>query len=285
MNNTIVPEYKVTFSLVVYKQPIEELQTVIRSLLLYPPSKKIFVIDNSPTEVARTLTDMADCITYRHIPENIGFGRAHNLAIKDALELGCQYHFVVNPDIFFDTDIITPMIDYLDAQPEVGQMMPKILYPDGRTQFLPKLMPSPKALVQRKLKRLLPKKHEQWMQRFEMRGMSDEQVYEVGHVTGCFSVMTRQALEKVGLYDDRFFMYFEDTDMTRRINKHFRTVYFPRVAVYHGYGNGASHSSKLFFIFLSSLVKFFNKWGWFFDNERSRCNRKILSQLPTQHKA
>lgn len=277
-----MPQYRVTFSLVVYKQPLEELKAVIRSLLLYKPSKRIFVIDNSPTDTARVLGGMDACIVYRHVPENIGFGRAHNLAMRAALKLGCEYHFVVNPDIFFNNDVVSPMIDYMDAHPEVGQMMPKILYPDGKTQYLPKLMPTPKLLVQRKLGRLVPGLHQKWMQGFEMRGMTSERVYEVGHVSGCFSVVRRKALEKCGFYDDRFFMYFEDTDLTRRIHKHFRTVYFPMVAVYHEYGNGASKNSRLFFIFLSSLGKFFNKWGWFFDGERRRCNKKFLKQIESR---
>lgn len=273
------PACRVTFSLVVYKQPLDELRKVLESLLLFTQDKIIYIVDNSPTDEARQLSAMSSCMTYRHIPENIGFGKAHNWAMKQAMAVGSTYHFVVNPDIYFDNDIVSPMIEWLDAHPEAGQMMPRILYPDGRVQYLPKLMPSLRRLLQRRARKFAPKWHERWMQQFEMRPMRDDRVYDVGHVTGCFSVVRVEALRKCGLYDDRFFMYFEDTDLSRRIHRHYRTVYYPLVSVYHDYGNGASKNSRLFFVFLGSLIKFFNKWGWIFDSERKRCNKAFLAQI------
>ena len=88
-----------------------------------------------------------------------------------------------------------------------------------------------------------------------------------------------EALQRCGLFDERFFLYFEDTDITRRIHRYFRTLYYPFVSVYHDYGNGASKDPKLFFVFIGSLIKFFNKWGWFFDSERRRCNKYFLKQI------
>lgn len=158
-------------------------------------------------------------------------------------------------------------------------MMPKILYPNGRTQFLPKLMPSPLMLAQRKLSQFFPAVRSRWMKRFEMRQMSDDKVYDIGHVSGSFAAFRMKALDDCGTFDSRFFLYFEDTDISRRIHKKYRTIYYPLVAVYHDYGNGASKSPKLFSIFIMSLIKFFNKWGWFFDDERKICNNKFLAQL------
>lgn len=271
--------YRVTFSVVVYRHPLEELRKVIQSLLLYGPDKIIYVVDNSPQDDARALCEMNSCIDYCHFPENLGFGKAHNLAFRKAMKQGSTYHFIVNPDIFYDTDVVTPMVEYMDLHEDVGFIMPKILYPDGRIQYLPKLMPSPKYLIERKLKKVLPGLHRRWMQTFEMRPMRDDRVYDVGHVSGCFSAVRIEAIRKFGIFDERFFMYFEDTDLTRRLHRHYRTVYFPMVSVYHDYGNGASKSLRLFFVFLASLVKFFNKWGWFHDKERTTQNEIILKQI------
>lgn len=274
--------YLVTFSLVVYKQSLDELRQVVQSVLLYASPKKLYIVDNSPTDEARALLATDSCIVYHKMPQNVGFGRAHNWALQEALDAGSKYHYVVNPDITFNADVVTPMVEWLDAHPEVGQMMPRILYPNGDIQYLPKLMPTLFYLAKRKMHKFMPSQYDKWMQRFEMRKMRTDRVYDVGHVSGCFSVMRTEVLRQCGLYDDRYFMYFEDTDLTRRIHRVARTVYFPMVAVCHDYGNGASRNPKLFFVFLASLIKFFNKWGWFFDSERKKCNKEFLSQLSAE---
>ena len=74
-------------------------------------------------------------------------------------------------------------------------------------------------------------------------------------------------------------MYFEDFDISRRVHKHFKTIYYPNVFVYHGYERGAQKSWRLFKIFLSSFVKYFNKWGWIADSERVVVNKLTLSKV------
>ena len=271
--------YLVTFSVVVYKQPVDEIERVVRSLLLYANKKVIYIIDNSPCMVVQNLCHLSKCIVLKHFPKNIGFGQAHNWAISEAKKKGSKYHFVVNPDIFYSKDVVLPMVEFMEHNQEVGEMMPKILYPNGKTQFLPKLMPSPLMLAQRKLSQFFPAVRSRWMKRFEMRQMADDKVYDIGHVSGSFAAFRMKALDDCGTFDSRFFLYFEDTDISRRIHKKYRTIYYPLVAVYHDYGNGASKSPKLFSIFIMSLIKFFNKWGWFFDDERKICNNKFLAQL------
>lgn len=268
-----------TYSIVVYKQTIEELTPTVQSLLKFGLSKVIYIVDNSPNNEISQLTQLSDCIIYHHLPSNVGFGKAHNWAIKEAIKIGSKYHFIVNPDIYFNEDVISPMLTYMDTHNDVGLMMPKILYPNGKTQYLPKLMPTPKMLIQRRLRSVSSNMHEKWMRKFEMRSMRDDQVYEVGHVSGCFALARIEALERCGTYDDRFFMYFEDTDLSRRIHQHYKTIYFPFVNIYHEYGNAASKSWRMFYIFIRSLVQYFNKWGWMFDKERRQCNKKFLRQL------
>lgn len=270
---------KVTFSIVVYKQTVEELSATIQSVLQYNLPKVIYIVDNSPQDTASQLTQISDCIIYHHIPQNVGFGKAHNWAIEEAIKNGSQFHFIVNPDIYFKEDIVSPMLTYMEIHPDVGLMMPRILHPNGKTQFLPKLMPSPKMLIQRRLRSVFRTQHEKWMKKFEMRSMRDDQIYEVGHISGCFSLFRTEALKRCGTYDERFFMYFEDTDLSRRIHQHYKTIYFPFVSVYHLYGNAASKSWRMFSIFIYSLCQYFNKWGWFFDKERNQCNAKFLKQL------
>src|SRR5690606_26243677 len=97
--------------------------------------------------------------------------------------------------------------------------------------------------------------------------------------SGCFTLLNLEAVKEVGGYDDRFFMYFEDFDLSRRMHKKYKTIYFPDVSVYHGYEGGANKNFRLFKIFIKSMIAYFNKWGWFFDKERKEINKRTLEQF------
>jgi GT2 family glycosyltransferase len=74
-------------------------------------------------------------------------------------------------------------------------------------------------------------------------------------------------------------MYPEDIDLTRRIHQYYKTMFYPYVSIIHEHGQGSYKSLKLLWIHISNMVKYFNKWGWFFDVDRKRINKKVLSQL------
>ncbi len=273
----------VTFCVVTYRQSAEELTKAVSSLLLYKGEKVIYIVDNSPTGALSCIARLSPDVRYLRQTSNLGSCRGNNVGVREALKAGSAVHFVVNPDIYFGTDVVTPIVTYMLAHPEVGEMMPKILSPDGTVQHLPKLITSPAMQLQRRSRRLCPKRFARWMWRFEMRGMRDDRVYEVGHVSGCFSAIRTDALRECGLFDERFFMYFEDNDLSRRINSHYKTLYYPFVQVTHEYGHGASKKLRLFCIFIVSMVKYFNKWGWLRDPVRTERNRAFLAQTPWQH--
>lgn len=272
-------EYKVSFCIVLYNQPMEELKRAINSLLLYNGKSRIFLVDNSATDERKVLERMADNIEYHWMDgKNLGFGKANNIAIRRAEEWGSKYHFTVNPDIFFNEDVIGPMSDYMEKHPEVGAMMPQILFPDGTIQYLPKMSPTPAMLLFRKLK--FPKKvHEKCIYESEMHAMKPGRIYDVVHVTGCFNVYRMDLLTKLGGFDDRFFLYFEDTDLARRAHAVSRTIINPAFSVYHNYGNGAAKSIRLFLLFFTSAAKFFCKWGWIYDPEGRKMNKEVLRAL------
>ena len=83
----------------------------------------------------------------------------------------------------------------------------------------------------------------------------------------------------VGLFDERFFMYPEDIDITRRVHRKYATVFYPYEKVIHDHGRASYKSVRMLFIHIRNMVKYFNKWGWFFDNERRRMNKAALSNI------
>ena len=101
----------------------------------------------------------------------------------------------------------------------------------------------------------------------------------VPYLSGCFMLLRQSSLREVGLFDERFFMYPEDVDLTRRIAEHYETVFFPEVSVVHEHGRASHKSVKMFFIHAYNLCKYFNKWGWIHDPIRKRLNKKTLDQF------
>lgn len=268
---------KITSCIVLYKNDLTMLREAIGSFMNIDLDVKLYLVDNSPTDESKILvTDSR--IEYIHNPTNPGFGASHNVAIQKAIELGSKFHFIVNPDIFFEGDVITPMVEYMGSDETIGMMMPQILNEDKTIQSLPKLLPSPFSILKRKLKKPA-RAYQKFIREYELRDVPKDIIYNAPVLSGCFTLLNLDAIKKVGMYDDKFFMYFEDWDLSRRIHQHYKTIYFPKVSVVHEYKSGANKSKKLFKIFVNSAITYFNKWGWFFDSEREKINKEALSQF------
>lgn len=268
---------EITASIVLYQTDSLLLKKTIDSIFNTDISVRLYLIDNSPTDILKK--DLNDFrIRYIHNPSNPGFGASHNIAIQKAIESGSNYHFIVNPDIYFKEDVISPMVRYMMNDSNIGMMMPKILNLDGTVQNLPKLLPNPFSILWRKVKKPT-KAYKKFIDRYELRKVSENTIYNAPILSGCFTLVNLATIKKVGGYDDRFFMYFEDWDLSRRMHQHYKTIYFPLVSVYHGYESGANKSKKLFKIFVNSAITYFNKWGWFFDSERKKINKEALEQF------
>jgi GT2 family glycosyltransferase len=265
-------------SLVTYNTKEKDILKVIQSILISKIDWKLIIVDNSPNNDIQFLVEKYKNIEYIHNPSNPGFGKAHNIALTKSIKEGAEYHFIVNPDIYFDGDVISAMINYMKSDALIGMMMPQILNLDGSIQNLPKLLPSPLSILLRKIKKPASL-YQKFIDEYELRNVPTDMIYDAPILSGCFTLLNLEAIKKIGLYDDTYFMYFEDWDLSRRIHLHYKTVYFPLVSVYHGYDSGANKSSRLFKIFVNSAISYFNKWGWFFDSGRKAINKRALSQF------
>lgn len=273
---------EVSASIVLYNNDKTDIERVVSYVFDSCPLSTLYLIDNSITDKLKRITLLNPYIVYHHNNTNIGFGKAHNIAINLAYEKGSRYHFIINPDVYFGKEVMLKMLKYLEADSEVAMVMPKILNEDGSIQYLPKLLPSPYSVLRRKIK-WPPKCYEKFIQNYELRYVENDSIYVAPILSGCFTLFRTKVLKEIGGYDDRFFMYFEDWDLSRRIHEKYKTVYFPHVSVIHGYESGANKNSKLFKIFVQSAIQYFNKWGWFFDKDRNRINQETLNQFKTDN--
>jgi len=268
----------ITASIVIYNSSKKDIQAIITCIINYIEDT-IYIIDNAFDDSFKEfIQNMSKKIVYIQGQGNIGYGSAHNIAIQKAITIGSQYHFIINPDIIIKGNIFSSMTEYMKKGENIGMMMPKILNLDGTLQYLPKLLPSPFMLLFRKIQK--PKKlYDKCMNKYELRNNND--ICNVPVISGCFSLLNLNVLQNLSPagYDERFFMYFEDFDLSRRFHQRCKTLYYPLVSVYHGYERGAKKNIKLFMIFVFSAIKYFNKWGWFFDKERKKINKQVLTDL------
>ncbi len=264
-----------TASLVVYNNSSEMVQKTIASFLDTQISVRLFVLDNSPDDSLKSLcTDSRT--EYYYTGGNIGFGAAHNIILKQAGKLG-KYHIILNPDIIIEKGTLERLVDYMNEHNEVGGLNPKIVYPNGDRQHLPKLYPTPFDLMIRFVP-LLNKCFAGCEKRYTLANVKREEPYELGIISGCF-MMIRSSFFSEFAFDERYFMYFEDFDLSRRLAQKARLMLVPEVSVIHYYERGSRKSWFLFKTLIASMVKYFNKYGWLFDTQRKEFNKKILSQF------
>ena len=266
-----------TASIVVYKNDAEILEKTIRSFLNGTQDSRLYLIDNSPTDTLKHLvTDPR--IVYRFNNKNVGFGAGHNTILREILSES-KYHIILNPDVYFDKHVIQKLYQFVEQHSEIGQAMPKVLYPDGRLQPLCKLLPTPKTLIKRRFLNFYKSSLEKENYRYELRFSGYDKIMDVPFLSGCFMFLRTEALKKVGLFDEQFFLYTEDADLSRRIHKHYRTVYYPQVTIYHYHQRGSYRNFWLMWCNIKSAIRYFNKWGWAYDREREFFNQRTIRQL------
>lgn len=213
---------------------------------------KLFVFDNGSTDDTKAIVLKADPdAEFISTGENLGFGKAHNLAIP---LIDSKYHAIVNPDIILDSDVLSQMVEYMEANPDVALAIPKVLFPDKSEQKLPKLKPKLIYLLARRTPFFRAKAQE-----YTMENIKIDCPLEIDQCTGCFMLIRTDVFKALGGFDERFFMYMEDADLTLRTKKYGKTMYLPHISVIHEWERSSAKSLKYLMIHLSSCFKFLIK--------------------------
>jgi GT2 family glycosyltransferase len=266
-------DFDLTVSIAAYKTEPEELVRALGCCQSSLLTVQVIVVDNSPT---RLLASVCQSVGAKYVftGRNVGFGAAHNIAFKNSET--AKYHLIMNPDVTFAGTVLEAMVAFLEMNDSVGLAMPRILYPDGSVQNLCKKLPSPlDILLKRSSVGFLKRAFQKHVAAFELQGMDMNRILSVPYLSGCFMMLRKHALQEIDGFDERFFMYFEDLDLTRRIHKRYATVYYPRVTIVHRHGKGSYKSALLLYCGIESAIRYFNKWGWVVDRERDALNGVI----------
>lgn len=267
---------KIAASIVVFNTEVFLLRRAMDSFLSSTISGPLEIIDNSPTNYLEQFCTDDSRVTYFHTGKNLGYGSAHNIAIRKHLDHS-KYHLVLNPDVYFEATTLEKLYYFMEANPQAGLSMPSVYNTAGELQMSCKLLPTPLNLAMRRFFPMMG-----WFtqinDRYEMHQCGFEHVMNVPFLSGCFMFLRTSSLKKTGLFDEQFFLYAEDTDLSRRIHLQFETLYFPGAAITHLHARGSYKDFNLTLQNLKSAIQYFNKWGWFFDSERTSINAQALSQ-------
>ena len=220
----------IAVSIVLFKTPISENEQLI-AYFLKQGVKKVFVVDNSPPRFD-TFGDTRASEFVEHVRagKNLGYGRAHNLAITRSVDK-FKYHIVCNPDIALANDLVAILTGYMEAHLDVGLACLDLIGTDGLgniaaadrrccRDYLSQLI-FPKTLGLRR-KHLL-----------EMRDRNYAQIMEVECLSGCFMMFRSSVLRELAGFDSGFFMYFEDFDLSMRAKRIARNMFLPFTYVIH----------------------------------------------------
>ncbi|MBA8841618.1 glycosyltransferase [Ochrobactrum sp. RH2CCR150] len=259
-----------TISIVTFNPDLNEFRATLAALATAlapfdPTSVVITIIDNSSQDsVSAIVEEQLPGWPTRvfHGQGNVGFGRAHNLALSDMSE----FHLILNPDIQMDHLALRNAIDFMQAHPDCGLLSPRAFWPDGKRQYLCKRYPAVFDLL---LRGFAPKSIQSFfdnrLQRYEMRmETQNEQFWNPPIVSGCFMLFRRDVLVKTGGFDPRYFLYFEDFDLSVRTSRITKIAYVPSVEIVHMGGHAAKKGHWHIWQFLRSGLKFYKDHGFLF---------------------
>ena len=249
--------------------PEDEWHPLVSELLRAKSVHKVYLVDNSPTPLP---DDKLSGLNYIHTGKNLGYGVAHNIAMRETVYDEIPYHLAINSDIKVSAEAIDRLVAVMQANPLIGQLMPRVVGIDGEEQYLCKMLPTPCDLMRRILFGKYGKNSKR-NQRFELRHLDHSRPINAPYLSGCFMLLRAEALQKVGLFDERFFMYPEDIDLTRRIHREYLTLYYPSETIVHAHRQASYHSLRMLWVHATNMIRYFNKWGWLFDSERQRMNQ------------
>ena len=241
----------------------DEVCAAVRSALANTPGDDfaLYVVDNaSPDGCGPRLaqTDFCDVrVQVICLPKNLGFGKGHN-SIMDRLT--SDVHFILNPDIQLTADTLSDLADWMAAHPGVAMTRPGLTFPDGRPQQLPLRRCNVRAMVYRQLPCL--RFWAKYNDRYLMADKDLTKPTEIEFCTGSFSAVDTAAFKAVGGFDEGYFMYVEDADLTQKMRTQGKAYLVPQYTAIHAWHRAAHRSLKPFLWQLRSLLRYFSKWGF-----------------------
>ena len=227
-----------------------------------------FVIDNSDDstyfhdlEVLRSNISYADsfCLHLIKSPKNSGYSGGNNLVLD---QINSDYHLVLNPDVVLQPDSLWRAVDYMSVNPDVALLSPRVVGNAGYSHVI-KTYPDCLTLALRYLNSAtLNHYFSSRLAHYQCVHLDSEVDDSVELVGGCFIFIRTLVFKQLHGFDERFFMYFEDYDLSLKARDFGRLAYFPEVKISHSGGGVGRKALTHHLYFSASAIKFFMRYGW-----------------------
>ncbi|MDO8272454.1 MAG: glycosyltransferase [Gammaproteobacteria bacterium] len=194
---------------------------------------------------------------------NVGYGRGHNLSISAA---NTDYHLILNPDVTLAQDALGLGLRYMMQNPAVAALSPAVHDGEGHKQYVCKRFPSVLDFLLRGFAPAAVRRaFERRLAHYEMRELSEQEPSTgIPIISGCFMLFRTSVLRSVGGFDARYFLYFEDFDLSLRVHDKGTLAYLPTMHITHLGGDSASKGLRHIGMFVRSGILFYNTHGWRF---------------------
>lgn len=214
----------------------------VQSLLaLDYPEKTITIIDNGSTDRSFIeLKELFPDLSFIENGRNLGFGAGHNVGVRQARIQGADYVWLVNQDAWVEPDSLSRLIETCQPDPSIGMASPLVLNPDRSVWFAGG--------------------HIRWVRMrtvHEHQPVRTDRSYETETISGCAPLLSLAAIGQAGLFDERYFLYYEDADLSARFRRAgFRLIIEPRAVVFHAEKSNTNNPEKLYWLVRSGLQFF-----------------------------
>jgi GT2 family glycosyltransferase len=265
-----------SMTMVLYRNDAAQLQRFRQSLIesvTYLRSQRpvgkvsLAVIDNAASEDGDRFSSQFtalkgfDAVRFVQADSNLGYGRGHNRCLNQ----GCDFHLILNPDVYLAADALVAGLDYLAAHADVGMVAPYAENDRGEPLFLCKRYP---AVLDLLLRGFAPRFIRRWfdtrLTRYEMRAeyLADTACESIEIASGCCMLVRSELLQKLGGFSAAYFLYFEDFDLSVRLRQTAKIAYVPTMKIVHDGGHAARKGWKHVRLFVRAGVIFFQQNGW-----------------------
>lgn len=249
---------------IVHYNTLQDLARCLESLRAEAPAcpHEIVVVDNASTTTGLSeLHERFGEVRWLCNTENVGYARGCNQGMA---ALSADFHLIINPDIVVLPGSLSALLAFAEAHPRAGLIGPQLLNEDGAVQESCRRFYTFKTLLLRRtiLGKLFSRS--ETVQRHLMRDFDHASVRPVDWVLGGCMLVRREARNRCGPMDERFFLYFEDVDWCYRMwQSGFEVVYFPEARFIHRHRRASAQGrfSRSFWLHLGSLISFYEKWS------------------------
>lgn len=258
-----------SISIVVFEPNLDKLKKTIQHLFIAAKNLNddnsivVQIINNSHSQAsADQITALFSefnhpplHITYIGAEKNLGYGSANNLSL---LKSKAKYHLVLNPDAYLAPDCLTIAIDYLENNKNCVLLSPAVYYENGERQYLCRknitfFSQFLRALAPQFIKKLF----KNYLDKIEYLDHDYSQpIHDVPFLTGCFMLLRTKPTQEIGGFDERYFLYVEDADLTRRLLTVGNTIYYPKAKITHSWARMAYKNRKCQWYAIASALKY-----------------------------